>query len=121
VVSVSGGKIKAKKPGTVTITVRTESGKKASCRVKVEPVKPSSVKLNARRKTLKVGQKFRMTATVSPSNAGNKKVTWISSKKTVATVSSAGIVTARKAGVTYITAKTVNGKKASCKVTVAAP
>ena len=58
--------------------------------MKVEPVKPSSVKLNARRKTLKVGQKFRMTATVSPSNAGNKKVTWISSKKTVATVSSDG-------------------------------
>lgn len=45
------------------------------------------------------------------------KVTWTSSKKTVATVSTKGVVTAKKAGSATITA-TVSKKKYTCKVTV---
>lgn len=48
-----------------------------------------------------------------------KKVTWSSSKKTVAKVSSKGVVTGKKAGSATITAK-ANGKKYTCKVTVKA-
>ena len=121
VVSVSGGKLTAKKAGTSKIVVRTGNGKKAYCTVKVVPIQPSSIKLNVSSKSLKVGQRYKIKATVSPSNAGNKKVTWTSSAKTVATVTSYGTVIAKKAGTTTITAKTVNGKKATCKVKVTAP
>ena len=58
-----------------------------------------------------------LTATVSPSNATNKTLTWSSSNTSVATVSN-GVVKAVGFGTTTITAKSNNGKTASCKVTV---
>ena len=61
-----------------------------------------------------------MTATIAPSNATNKTVTWTSSNTSVATVSS-GKVTAVAAGTATITAKSSNGKTATCKVTVTNP
>ena len=121
VVSVSGGKLTAKKVGTAVITVKTENGKKASCKVTVKPIQPSSVKLNVRLRILREWQKYKITAKVSPSNAYNKKLTWTSSSRSVATVTSGGTVIAKKAGTTTITAKTVNGKKASCTVKVVVP
>ena len=57
-----------------------------------------------------------LTATVAPSNATNKTVTWTSSNTSVATVSN-GSVTATGAGFTTITA-TAGGKSASVKVYV---
>lgn len=47
-----------------------------------------------------------------------KKVTWKSSNKKIATVTSKGLVKAIKKGKTVIIAKTANGKKYRCKVTV---
>lgn len=77
-----------------------------------------SVKLSKSSQTLGVKGSFRLTATISPSNASNKKVTWTSSNSQIATVSSNGTVTGKKAGSCTITAKSNNGKTASCKVTV---
>ena len=66
-----------------------------------------------------IGQTRQLTATVSPSNATNKKVTWSTSNSSVATVSSTGLVTAKGAGTANITATTKDGsKKAVCTVTV---
>lgn len=57
----------------------------------------------------------KLTASVNPKKAA--KVTWTSSKKSVATVSASGLVKAKKAGKAVITAKAGN-KRAACNVTV---
>lgn len=72
----------------------------------------SSVELNKTKMTLYVGKSY--TLKVSGTSA---TVTWKSSKTSVATVTKAGKVTAKKAGSATITA-TVNSKKYTCKVTV---
>ena len=67
--------------------------------------------------SLTVGQSFTLSASVSPSNATNKSVTWTSSNSSVATVNRC-VVKAQKAGAATIYAVSSNGKKASCLVTV---
>ncbi|MFA6308858.1 MAG: Ig-like domain-containing protein [Clostridia bacterium] len=115
----STGRITAKAKGIATITVTTVSGaKKATCRVTVvQPVK--SVKLNKTTLTLKKGETYKLAATVSPLNASNKKVTWKSGNKRLATIGTTGIVKAKVKGTVYIYVTTVDGKKtARCKVII---
>jgi uncharacterized protein YjdB len=115
----STGKVTAKAKGTATITVTTVSGgKKASCKFTItQPVK--SVKLNRTTLTLKRGKTYKLTATVSPVNASNKKVTWKSGSVKIASVGSTGLVKAKVKGTVYITVTTVDGKKtARCKIFV---
>ncbi len=69
--------------------------------------------------TLDIGETKQLTATVSPSNATNKTVTWTSSKTSVATVSSSGLVTAKDFGNATITATTSDGNyAATCSIYV---
>ena len=68
-----------------------------------------------------VGKTKTLTATIMPENATNKTITWTSSNTDVATVSTQGIVTAKGAGTTVITATTDNGKTAKCTITVEQP
>ncbi len=84
--------------------------------------KAKKITLNAKSKTLKVGQKFTLKVKkVKPSKA-KKNVTWKTSKKAVATVSKKGVVKAVKAGKANITATSKSNKKvkAVCKITVTA-
>lgn len=78
----------------------------------------TSVTLNKSALSLEVGKTGKLSATVLPNSATNKSVTWFSNNEAVATVSTNGTVTARKAGTAVITARTANGKSASCTVTV---
>ena len=123
VATVANGKVTAVKAGTATITVKTEDGNKtATCTVtvtaKTYPVE--SVTLDKTSVELTEGAETTLTATVNPSNATNKNVTWTSSDNAVATVSN-GKVTAVKAGTATITVKTEDGNKtATCTVTVTA-
>ncbi|MCI9087408.1 MAG: Ig domain-containing protein, partial [Clostridia bacterium] len=73
--------------------------------------------------TVEKGKTKQLTATVTPSNASNKGVTWTSSNTGVATVNSSGVVTGVKAGNVTITAKTADGsnKSATCSITVQDP
>ncbi len=106
---------------TVTITATSVSNTniKASVKVKISKQKITKLKINKKKLTLKVGKKKKLKVTVSPSYATNKKLTWTSSNKRYATVSSSGVVKARRAGKTVkITAKAKDGsrKKVICKV-----
>lgn len=85
-----------------------------------EVVKVESVTLSETEKELTIGEDFTLTTTINPSNADNKEVTWTSSDESIATVSNDGLVTAVKEGEVTITI-TVDGKEATCKVTVVKP
>jgi formylglycine-generating enzyme required for sulfatase activity len=83
------------------------------------PVPVSGISLNTSTLNLIVGEPETMTATVSPANATNKNVTWVSGNTAVATVSSNGAVTPVKSGTATITATTTDGSfTAQCAVTV---
>ena len=109
------GMVSGKSLGNCTITVRTLNGHKATCKVKVCK-QPTSIALNATKGTLHVGESYQLTFTLP--KGSYSIVTFSSSDKKVATVSSKGVITAVGKGKTTITARTSNGKKATCKVTV---
>lgn len=115
------GKITAKKKGTTYVSVTMKSGAVAKCKisVQVKAVETTKLTVNAKAKTLKLkgGSKtFQIKVTKAPITS-LQKVTYKSSKKSVATVSGTGKITAKKAGNTTITVKA--GKKtAKIKITV---
>ncbi len=121
----SAGKVTAVGVGTATITCTStdNANKKATCKVTVTPVKVSGLKLNRTSATVYPKKTVTLKATVSPSNADNKAVSWKSSSTKIATVSSSGVVTGVKSGTATITctAKDGSGKKATCKITVGVP
>ena len=96
------------------------AGKVAILSVEMNPtVHVTGVTLDKTSLSMYVGTPQTLTATVSPSNATDKSVTWSSSNTTVATVSSSGVVTPVKTGTATITVTTVDGgKTATCDVTV---
>ncbi len=99
------GKVKGVAPGTATITATLADGTKLTCKVTV-------VKISKTTATLAAGKA--LTLKVS----GMKVKSWASSAKTVATVTSAGKVTALKKGTAKITATLTDGTKLICTVTV---
>lgn len=82
-------------------------------------VPATSISLDKPSVTLTKGTTTTLTATVLPSNASNKTVTWKSSNSSIASVDN-GVVTAVGAGTATITATTTDGTglSATCTVTV---
>ena len=116
IVEVKNGKITAKKPGKAVITVTTKNNKKAKCTITVKKA-PKKISLNAKKKTLKKGKTFRIKVKF-PKNTYSNKLTYTSNKNKIATVSSKGVVKAKKKGSAVITVKTFNGKKAKLSIKV---
>ena len=116
----STGTINAKSAGTYTVTAMSQSGIKAYCTVKVidYPVIVKSITLDKNENEMFVGEVFKLTSTIEPSNATDKSVRWQSTDESVATVTPGGIVEAKGAGKTIITVETANGLIAYCEVTV---
>lgn len=91
---------------------------KATATFKTSPVSVTGVTLNKTSTSIAVGANETLTATVAPSTATNKTVTWSTSDATIATVSN-GKVAGVKAGTATITVKTADGNKtATCAVTI---
>lgn len=111
------GKVTALKKGTTTITVKTSSGKKVSCKITVKEIKSTKVSLNKKKLTLKKNKTFTLKAAMEPKNTTDN-LTWKSSNPKVASVTAKGKVKALKTGTVIITVKTSSGKKVTCKITV---
>ena len=121
----SKGKVTGKKAGKVTITATAKDGfgaQKTRQITVVKPVKVSKVSVSGASSVV-TGKSVTLKATVAPSNASNKTVTWKSSNAKIATVNAKGVVKGVKAGTVTITATAKDGskKKATKKITVTKP
>ncbi len=142
------GNVTGLKAGKVTITVKTvDGGYEASYTVTVKansnnnnpsgpstpsnpdtpdnPSKPSTIEPSGVRisgaNDMIVGDKGKLTATITPNNANAKtELTWASSNPGVITVGQSGNITAVAVGSATITVTTENGKTASVTITVKA-
>ena len=96
--------------GSTTIIASTcdGSGIVAYCTVNIkQPV--TGITLNHSSIVINVSQTKSLTASVSPTNASNKSISWNSNDNTIATVSNNGVVTGVSAGTTTITASAKDG------------
>jgi len=125
IVTVDGnGKVTAVAAGTATITctAKADKSKSATCKITVTnpAVKVTKLRMNKTSVDLLKGKTVQLKVTVTPSNATNKAVTWTSSNKKIATVTSNGLVKAVRTGTVTITAKAKDGsgKKVTCKINV---
>ena len=111
------GALRALKKGRAVITATSGDGTSASVQVTVKAAptkakfKPAKVKVGAGERTVQLklglGKGCASAGTVYTSN-----------NEGVATVDANGLVTSHAAGTAVITARTYNGKKATCKLTV---
>ena len=97
----------------------TPSGGNGGSQTGPTTVAVTGVSLSKTSLSLVEGGSETLTATVAPSNATNKTVSWKSSDASTASVDANGKVTAVKAGSATITVTTADGSKtATCSVTV---
>ena len=124
VATVNNGVVTAVSPGTATITVTTADGNKtATCTVSVQAstVSVSGIELNKSEIELEIGDTEVLTATISPTNATNKSVTWTTSNENVVSVQN-GTLTAKETGDAIITVTTTDGGYSdTCYVSVIEP
>ena len=115
------GLVTAVAGGSCTITAASVdgSGKTATCQVTVVQL-VTSITLSQTSLKLKLDGYQKLTFTVLPSNASNKKVTWSSSNEAVAEVTSTGGVVAVGVGLCTITCAATDGSGVStfCEVIV---
>ena len=118
----SNGLVTARGVGNATITAITTDGSNlsATCAVSVTTVPVESVTLNRTELEMNEGSSYTLSATVLPSDAYDRSLTWTSSNPSVATVNYNGRVTAVGIGSTIVTAITNDGTNisAACHVTV---
>ena len=122
VATVANGKVTALKAGSVQIRVTTfEGGFQDVCNLTVKQ-HVTGLDLSHSTRTIYLGQTVTMTATVLPSDASDKSVTWTSSNSDIVSVTQNGSVTANAMGEAEITATSNDGGfSKSCKVTVIEP
>lgn len=113
------GVVTAVSGGSAVITATTvEGAKTAKCAVSVN-VPVTGVTLSEKEFSIAEGIKKTLSATVLPSNAGNKRLVWSTSASDVVSVDANGVITANKVGKATITVRTAEGGfTASSVVTV---
>lgn len=107
--------------GTFKISWKDENGESDKVDVpafKTDAIGVTNISVGADTVTLEVGSQSQINTTVEPSNADDKRVTYSSNNKAVATVSDSGLVEAVKSGNATITVKSANNGQATAKVRV---
>ena len=116
------GVIQAKKVGEALVRAEAVdgSGITAECKVVVKPRLVQAISLNATQKELIVGDAFSLTATAMPENATNRNVIWKLVSGDAITLSSDGVIQAKKVGEALVRAEAVDGSgvSAECRVVV---
>jgi len=117
----ANGRIEGIKNGETKLILTESKGKlSVDCKVIVQ-TSPTGIALNKTSATLDLSgtKTLTLTSTITPSTANiNTGITWTSSNTNIATVDSYGKVTGKANGSCTITAKTANGKTATCSITV---
>ncbi len=112
------GLVRGLKEGTAIVSAVANNGISGTCQVNVRFYPATGIALDKNSLLMGVGDSGTLSATINPSNASDKTVTWTSSDPSVATVDNNGTVMAKAEGTTTITASTHNGLTAQCMVTV---
>ena len=128
IAKVQNGIITGVSKGIVTITAKTEDGNYTNeiqvtvgdKKIPETKVAVTGITLDKNKITMQVGESNNaIIAEVTPKNATNKNTIWTSSNEEIATVTNAGIITAKKPGKAIITVKTEDGGfESKCELTV---
>ena len=114
------GNVTGKAEGNAVITVTTEDGgETANCNVTVKFIHIESISLDKNELELGIGESSKLSITITPANASNKKITWTSDNSGIAEVDQNGNVTGKAEGNAVITVTTEDGgETATCTVKV---
>ena len=129
IAQVENGVVTAIAEGQTNIRVVTEDGNiSTECKVTVgnnggsNPVAVTGVKLSQNKLTLKKDESFTLVATIEPSEASNKALTWTTSDDAILSVSDKGVVLAKAVGAAVVIVTTKDGGfAATCSVSVELP
>ncbi len=112
------GEITAHSLGQTSISATTTNGKTANCMVTVISTSPALISLDKNSAILRAKETVQLTASILPETTTNKFVFWESDATNIAKVNENGLVTAVSIGEATITATTINGLSATCKINV---
>lgn len=116
------GKVTAIAEGksTITATSQANTEKTATCEITVQDkISVQGVTIDIPEKELIVGESIKLTATINPQNASDKRISWKTDNQQIAEVDQNGNVTAKAPGKATITVTTNDENKiATSKITV---
>lgn len=104
------GLVTLKSPGIVVISVVPRNYRDISDSITINVTQPTTgLTIDIPEATMSVGEKLKLSYTLTPETATNKTVSWFSMDSKIASVDKNGLVTAKKIGVTYIYAVSQDG------------
>ena len=104
--------------GETRVVARTDDGESAVCRVVVTEKPVKSVKLSMGKLKLDVGERYALSAEISPSDANDRRLEWASSDESVVTVDAFGNVLAVGRGAAKVGVRAAGGAYDICRVKV---
>lgn len=116
----ANGLVTFKSAGHVSIIVSSDINPQITATCDITIIKTvESIKLETAEISIAVGETYKLTPTINPSDASNKNLNYKSMDPKIADVSKTGVVTGKQAGTGYIIVSTPDGKiTANCTVKV---
>lgn len=120
IATVENGVVKAIKEGFAVITATTTNNKSASCRLTINNVLATSIKVLPSELVLTPGATVKLTAQILPENTTNQSIEWSSENENIVIVNQSGVIKTLSVGSSHITATTLDGTNLSaiCMITV---